>query len=413
MPLLVRMAWRNLGRNRIRTLLTAGAMTAAVALLLFTVALTNGMYDDMIVSATRQYTGHIVVGARGYRDDFDQNRNLDAADPELGRLATDPAVRGSSPRLRVFGLLAFGDETAAAEFLGVEPARERSVTLLQEHLVAGRYLAASAGQGAVVGRGLAERLGAKVGDRIVFLSQAADGSIANDLLTVEGVFATGDFGHDNGLALVSLPVLQELMLMEGRVHELALVVAAPGRAPEEAARLAGLLPPGGEYEVFPWQTLIPPLAEAIRLYDASIWIMVAVLYLAAASVFINTVGMNFHERRREFAVMLAVGSPPGLIRGLIAAEALLMGILAVAGGSLLGWASSVWLARVGLDLSGSFSPISYGWATIMPVFHGFLTARNYLDAAGAMLAMSFLASLPTARRAARVRPAAAIQGREG
>ncbi|MEZ4485027.1 MAG: hypothetical protein R2864_10685 [Syntrophotaleaceae bacterium] len=126
--------------------------------------------------------------------------------------------------------------------LGIEPALERpKLPRLHQLLVNGSYPAANE-SGALIGQGLAERLGVAPGDELIFVTQAADGSIGNDLLQVSGVFATGDSRQDNQLVLVALPWLQELVALPGQVHELALALQDPLLAGQISARLDSMLP---------------------------------------------------------------------------------------------------------------------------------------------------------------------------
>jgi ABC-type lipoprotein release transport system permease subunit len=410
--MLLKMAWRSLRRHRSRTLLTAGAMTASVALLLVTLAIVNGMFDDLLSTSTRQYTGHLVVEAKGYREEMDLYLTLPDPANALERTMAAPGVIGASPRLRVFGLLSLGEETAPAEFLGVDPARERGVTTLQNHLKAGTYSLVPGSGGILIGSGIARRLAATVGDRLVFLTQAADGSMANELMTVEGIFETGDFGHDNSLALVPLPDLQSLMVMEGGIHEISVLTTAPGEAAAVSQGVVAALAGTDGVEVLPWQRIIPVVAEVIAMYDLSVYIMIFVLYFAAGTVFFNTLTMNFMERKREFAVMLAVGTAPGMIRWLLLIEAALMGMIAILLGTGFGFLGSLYLDRVGIDLSGLISPISYGGATLLPILHGMISWGNVRTAAWAMLLVSIVAALPAIRRVSGINPARALQGRE-
>lgn len=405
--MLLRMALRNIWRNKRRSLLTVSAMVVSSSLLILSLGVFSGMFRDMLASATEQYHGHIVVSARGYQEDREMFGHLEPGDELLAAIAGLEGVTGVSPRLRGFGLVSHGQNSYPAELLGVEPEAERRVTTLAEKLVAGSYLKGGSGDGAVLGRGLAKKLGVVPGDELVFVTQAADGSIGNDLLTVAGVFATGDAGHDNALVLVGLPWLQEVMVLPGRVHEIAVAVREPMAAGALAETLAQRLPAG--LEVHDWGDLLPEMREAIAGYDVSRLIMAVILYFAAGLGILNTFFMSVLERTREFGILMAMGMRPMRIRLLVLLETLAMGAVSLVLGVALGLLLSLYMQAYGIDLSSWLTPVTYAGGTILPRLHATIEAANVTVPAALLLLVCLLAGLLPANRAAKLRPADAIR----
>jgi ABC-type lipoprotein release transport system permease subunit len=404
--MLWQLALRNNWRNRRRTLLTLSAMVASSALLILCLGIFSGMLQDMLASATEQYFGHLVIGVQGYQDDRDMFANF-IADDQLQMLFSQPPVQGFSPRLRSFGLLSHQQNSAPVELLGVLPAQERTVTSLQQHLTAGSYLPPDDADGALLGAGLARRLAVTVGDSLVFVTQAADGSIGNDILQVRGIFSTGDQGHDNGLALVPLRWLQRLLVLPGALHEISLRIDNPLQAAELAGHLRPSLPAG--LEVLDWGEMLPEMREVVASYDVSRMIIVVILYIATGLGILNTFFMSVLERTREFGVLMAIGMRPGQVRLLVLLETLSMGVLALICGVLLGVLLSLYMARVGVDLSGSLTPITYAGGTILPRLHAVLEPANIFIPALTLLLVCLLAGFLPANRAARMQPVVAIR----
>lgn len=404
--MLWQLALRNLWRNRRRTLLTLSAMVISSALLILCLGIFSGMLKDMLASATEQYFGHIVISSAGYQDDRDMFANF-AADKNLQQLLQRPQVQGFSPRLRSFGLLSHQQNSSPVELLGVLPDQERQVTSLQQNLIAGTYLPATDNHGALLGEGLARRLGVTIGDMLVFVTQAADGSIGNDLLQVRGIFATGDQGHDNGLALVPLLWLQQLLTLPGTLHEISLRIATPFQAAQLAAQLRSQLPAG--LEILDWGAMLPEMREVVASYDVSRMIIVVILYIATGLGILNTFFMSVLERTREFGVLMAIGMRPGQVRALVLLETLSMGVLSLVCGVALGVLMSLYMAHVGIDLSGSLTPITYAGGTILPRLHAVLELSNILIPAITLLLVCLLAGFLPANRAARMQPVVAIR----
>ena len=403
--MLWQLALRNIWRNRRRTLLTLSAMVVSSALLILSLGIFSGMFADMLATATEQYFGHMVISAKGYQDDRDMFANF-SAEQKLAVLR-HPRIVGSSPRLRSFGLLSFGQNSHPAELLGVLPQREAQVTRMQAQLRSGRYLQPGDDRGAVLGAGLARRLDVRPGDELVFVTQAADGSIGNDLLRVRGIFASGDQGHDNSLVLVPLGWLQQVLVLPDRLHEMALRVEQPLQAAELAEQLRPRLPP--KLELLDWGKMLPEMQEVVASYDVSRLIFVVILYFATGLGILNTFFMSVMERTREFGVMMAVGMRPGQIRLLVLLETLAMGVIALVVGGSLGILLSLYMATVGIDLSGSLTPITYAGGTILPRLRAVLEPANILIPALVLLLVCLLAGFLPANRAARMRPVVAIR----
>ncbi|TYO98689.1 ABC-type lipoprotein release transport system permease subunit [Geothermobacter ehrlichii] len=404
--MLLATAYRNLWRNRRRTQLTLSAMILSSSLLILALGIFSGMLDDMLASATEQYHGHVVISARGYQDSHDLYATLDPV-PLLEILRRRPEILGFSPRLRGFGLASGAKASRPVELLGVDPGAEVRVTTLSHQLEQGAPLNAGGTGQALIGRGLAEKLGLKVGDSLVLFTQAADGSLANDLLRITGIFATGDSRRDNNLVLCQLAWLQNFLVLPGRVHEISLRIADPLEAEKTAAALRTLVDP--ELEILDWGRLLPEMREAVASFDVSRMIIVLILYAATALGILNTFFMSVLERSREFGILSALGMRPRRILSLILLEAGLLGLIGLAGGTALGLLLTWPMAAVGIDLSATLTAVTYGGGTILPRLHAEFVAANFWLPALSLFLVSLAAGLPPARRAARLKPVEALR----
>lgn len=405
--MLAALAFRNLWRNRRRTLLTLSAMVVSAALLILALGIFTGMMDDMLATTTGLYHGHLAVAAPDYHARRDLHAHLPAATADRPELTELPGVRGLSPRLRAFGLISRAESSQPVELLGIDPRREATVTNLHTKLVSGQPLAGDDTNAVIIGSALARKLGVTVGGEVVVVTQAADGSIGNDLLTVRGIFATGDSRYDSRLALTPLPWLQQLLALDGRCHEVVVALDDPLQAFAAAGRLNTALPPG--LTARDWGEMLPEMREAIASFDVSRLIVAAILYLATGLGILNTCFMSVMERTREFGLLLAAGMRPWGIRRLVLLESLLLGVIGLATG-LLGGALLTWyMEAVGIDLSATITPITYAGSTILPRLRAVFDPANFYIPAALLLIVAILAGFLPANRAARLDPVAALR----
>ncbi len=405
--MLTALAYRNLWRNRRRTILTLLAMIVSVALLILALGVFSGMIDDLLATTTRLYHGHLVVAAPAYHDHRELHAHLAESTIDRPELAGVADRLGLAPRLRAFGLLSRNNSSYPAEILGVDPAREPLVTDLDRKVVAGRYLQPGEAGSVVIGSGLARKLGATVGSELVVVTQAADGSIGNDLLIVCGIFTSGDNRYDTRLALTPLPWLQRLLVLDGQIHEIAIAIEEPMQAFAAADRLNAILPAG--IAARDWGDLLPEMREAIAAFDVSRMIVVGILYLATGLGILNTCFMSVMERTREFGLLLASGMRPWGLRRLVLLETLFLALLGVAvgvaGGALLTW----YMQATGIDLSGAITPVTYAGGTILPRLRAVFAPGNFLVPAVMLVVVALLAGFLPANRAARLDPVAALR----
>jgi ABC-type lipoprotein release transport system permease subunit len=411
-----RIGFRNLGRNRRRTLITSLGLAAGYLAVVVLVGLLEGLTAEMIESGTSTLSGQLQVHNVEYRPErkiYDTIGGRDGADVErlLREVSSDPAIEAASPRVYAGGLVSSGDATTAGILTGVDPAREPGVSRLLRSLVRGR-LPTVGRNDILIGVEMARQLDVGVGDEVVLVAPAADGSLGNDLYTVSGIFRTGLMELDASYAVLPIGSLQRLIaLAPNRVHEIAAATSNPWLAPEAADRLrAGLAPLGLKIEVEPWTSLRPEMLDYARL--AKSWNAVIIIIVFAIAIFgvANTMLMATFERRREFAVMLALGTSPFSIMLTVFAEALALGGISLLVGVSVTLPVMTWLYHAPPDLSWFYGDYTFLGALIRPVLRVQPDLGTAVWTGVALVATAILASLYPAARAARVPPADTLSG---
>ena len=409
--MILELARRNLRRGAWRTALAGTALALATALLVVTLALIEGLFADMVRGVTRRTGGDALV-VRGTTPGAGRPEPIAGAAALVSALRRLPDVAAATPRLRIQGVLLAADRRAAAEVVGIDPAAEAFVTDLQQMLVEGGQLPGADGNEVLLGHLLAKRLGVHTGGGITLITRASDGLPISENFSVAGILATGDPRRDGTLALAGIDRISALSGLPGMAHEIGLSLMPAADVRRSAAAIGAALPPGSGLAAIPWQARFPALAEAVRFSRASSWWLIALFHAAAGLVTLIVLVLGAHERRREHAVCLALGTPATLLRRVIAVEALLLGAASVAAGSLLGAAIVLPLRTHGIDLSRFIGPVGYAGGTILPVLHAAPRADDLLRTGVSLLAVCALAAWISGRRIARLEPARVIAGRD-
>src|SRR4051794_14238362 len=157
----VKLAWRNILRNRRRTALTVTAIAFGVAALVFTWALFDGANSQSINSMTGTFTGHVQIHHRGYTDDPSLERTFTDAQVGIGKLESIPGVVSASPRIETSVLISTDENSRGVLLVGVDPVQEPKVTALQNKIASGSYLDPGRSGEILLGSSLAKTL--KVG----------------------------------------------------------------------------------------------------------------------------------------------------------------------------------------------------------------------------------------------------------
>jgi ABC-type lipoprotein release transport system permease subunit len=413
---LLQLAWRNLWRNPRRTFITMAAIALGYAMLMFVACLMAGLRWQMIENGTRLVLSQIQVHAPGYYPNRSIQKTVGGwkgtdVSALLAAITADPRVYAAAPRVYGYGLVNSGHRSAGVELLGVVPDQEPKVTVLNTQIVKGSYLSDRMPAGVVVGDKLASTIGVRLGSQIVLLTQAADGSMGNDLYIVAGIFHTGLDALDRSVVLISLASLQKLLnLTPGRIHEVGIRLNNISDAMAVAAALQARLAKIPPVEVMDWEKLVPELADYVQFNRGITFVLFFIFFLLAVIGIMNTMLMAVFERTRELGMLMALGMQPFQVIGLILAEAAALAGASLVVGAAIG-APLLWYLQVhGLDLGGATGAVvSLAGVVVGHLWYGRQDFPAYGEAAVGLALTSLVSALYPAWRAAHLRPTEAIR----
>lgn len=343
---MIALAWRNLWRNKTRTLLTASGIAFAVFLVTFSMAMQGGSYDDMIKAATRFYTGHAQISQRDFVTDNKLEQTVTQATALRERLQNEFPLL-ALPRVQAFGIVSKDERSIGGMLMGVDFAAETAQLDLYDDIIAG--VVPNQPDQALIGAAMARNLGVQLGDDLVILGSGKRGGVAAMALTVTGILSTGQGELDRSLLFAPIAGVQEAFGLEDEVHNLILVLENYQQGKPLADPIGNLLQPDQTYRT--WQQLLPEVEQGIELDRVSGQIFFYMLLILVSFAVLNTFVMVIFERTREFGMLMALGLRPWQIIRQVQVEAFFLGMLGV----LLGSATSAvlvgYLAEVGIPLN--------------------------------------------------------------
>ncbi len=396
------MAWRNVWRNRRRTLVTVAAMTFGLTTMIVYAGLMEGMLRDLENDVLDLEVGDLQIVAGDYRDNPSIYTQIEDPETLLARL--EEAGLPATARLLAFGLAAGNESAAGASFFGVNVERDARVSLVHEQLTEGEWLRPGDAKGVVLGRGLARTLDVGTGSELVVLTQAADGSMANDLYSVRGVLRGIGDGIDRSGIFMTEVAFRELLVVPTGAH-LIIVRRPPTLDLTAAAEQVHALAP--EHDVRTWRQLMPTIASIIDSARGMIFVMFFIVYVAIGILILNAMLMAVFERIREFGVLKALGVGPVEVLLLIMAESAIQTALALGIGVAVAVPGLLYLTQTGIDL-GSLAGVSLMGVALNPILRAGMNVQVFAGPIVALVSIVTVAVLYPAFKAALIRPVDAI-----
>jgi len=406
-----RLAWRNLGRNRRRTALALAAIAVAQLAVLAMDGLMNGWVESSQEALTGPMMGHAQIHAPEWREEQAPDLVIENLAETLANVRAADGVEQAYARIYAPALAARDIDGHASVVVGIDIAAEsEDGGLLQGLPREGQPEERSV----LVGSILAREAGIEVGDEIALLGTSADGSMANDLVTVRGIISTPmDLVNRMGIVM-PIATAQEIFVMPDQAHE----INVRGTGIEQTDALAATLRhvAGVEgLEVKTWRELAPELSQFLNMADAYSLIVLLIVFIAAAAGIANTLLMATFERRRELGMLLSLGTTPGRLVRIVLTEAVFLGLLGVFIGTVLGTLLVLYQGIVGIDLMGlgSDTPTTdmamFGLNFARPIYP-YLGLKDYVPGIVGIVIVSMIAAVWPAVVTARLEPMEAMRG---
>lgn len=301
---IIKLAWKNLWRNRNRTLITVSAIFFAVILSTIAESLKQGVFDNLVKNVVSFYTGYIQVHKKGYQDEQILDNSFLQSSQTEKEFQSEKNITSFTPRLESFALASSEELTKGCMVSGIAPETENKITALKTKLIKGDYLKED-DDAVIVAQGLAERFKLDVNDTIILIGQGYHGSTAAGKFKVKGILKFGSPQLNERILYMSLPTAQELFSAPGMITSYILSIGNEKEINESGRALRHLL--GRDYEVMTWEELLPEIKQHIATDSNNMKVVQGVLYLLICFGIFSTLLMMMLERKFEMGMLVAIG----------------------------------------------------------------------------------------------------------
>ena len=399
-----KIAFRSIFRQKRRSVLTALSMFGGFFLSAFFIGFSDGSYHQIIDMFTRNNLGHIQVHESTYLDKPTLYKTIDNSEEIYTVLEKIRDVDAFAPRIYSAGIASVGEKSTGVKITGIDPRKENNATNFDRKVVEGDVFTSEDAYEVILGKGLAKMLKAAPGEELVVISQGADGSIANDAFRIVGFCESGNEINDRITMYIPLKTAQELLTLQGRIHEIAVTVKNLNQVEAVTEKINGSIH-RETLTASPWQEFAKSFYNAMQADVEGMWVMLIIIMFVVAVGVLNTVLMSVLERRREYGVLKAMGTKPGDIIKLILVEINILAVICIIIGSIAALGINYYMSIKGFTIP---EPFSYGGMQFSHMTSE-INLRSFVIPAVIVLLSATVVGFFPALKAAKTDPAKAMR----
>lgn len=407
------LAWRNLWRNKRRTLIAASSVFFAVVLALLMRSMQTGYYDYMIDSSVKTYTGHLQIQGKDYWEKRSLEESMILDDNIINRVGEIDGVELTVRRLETFSLISYGMVTRVVQVAGIEPEAEDRLTSIKNRIVKGEYFSKDS-RGIILAEGLADLLNAEIGDSILIYGQGLYGITAAELIPVQGIARFSLPAQNKSYAYLSLPYSQWVFSAPDRLTSLSIMVENRNQVNEIQKEIKTLFDQtnvlaGEDYDIMSWEELSPELVQYIQIDNAQGIIMLGILYIVIAFGIFGTIMMMTAERVKEFGILISVGMKKWKLYLVTTLETIFISFIGVVAGAVVSLPLIIYFVNNPIPLTGEMADaiVAWGFEPILPfaIYPGMFIAQVWT-----VLAIALVSGLYPINFIRKIKPVEAMRG---
>ena len=363
--MILKLIWRNLWRNSRRTLITMASIAFAVLFAIIMKSFQNGVFNNLIKNVVGYYSGYVQIHQKGYWDEQVLDNCFALDNSLIEKLKQNPQINVIVPRLETFVLISKGNLTKGCMLVGTDAVKENELTQLKNKIIKGAYFQ-NKEEAVILSEGLAKRINAAVNDTIVLFGQGYHGVMAAGKFKIKGIVHLASPAMNDAFVYLPLSATQYYLSAENRLTSLSLGIDNPEKMNTIVQNLQPSI--GKNYEVMPWQEMMPEIANHVKADGFSFYIFSGILYLIIGFGLFGTILMMTVERMYEFGMLIAIGMKKSKLKMILLGETLLITLLGVVLGMLLSLPSVIYLQEKPIRFSGEIAKAyeQFGFEALFP-----------------------------------------------
>ena len=402
---LVWLAWKNLWRNRSRTLITVSAVFFSVILSVLASSSKSGIFEQLVKNVAGIYSGYIQLHRKGYWNEQMIDNGFQISNNLENKIKASKNVIAISPRLESFALVSVGESTKGCMVIGIDPQAESKIIRLDKRLIKGNYLNKKSDHFALVSDGLIKHLNLKLQDTIILISQGYHGTIAAGRFIVSGILKFGSPVINDRTIFLKLNDAQEFYGADGIITSYVLSPKSTQNLNESTSEISQLT--GQKYETMSWEDMMPEIKQHIATDSNNMFIVQCILYLLISFGIFSTLLMMMEERKAEMCMLIALG----LQNTNLSLTLFFESIITVSLGCISGILASIPIAvyfnhhpiKLGAELSKSYE--RFGFEAIFPTS---IDPSIFIEQAIIVLCIGVLLSIYPAIKSLQLDPVKSI-----
>lgn len=361
---IAKLAWRNIWRNKRRSLIVILSIVVGVSASLLNDSYGVGIMNQMVDNLIKSHDSNVQIHKSGFRD----NKKVNDVIPNFNRISSILAklkeINGYSERVICFGLISSAANSSGVSIVGLKPELEKNVTDIYKKIIAGRYLSTGRNE-IVLSKKVAEKLEVEIGDKLVAVASDINGNVSSQMFRVVGIYRSGISEYDNIYVYIPLADAQEMLNLGNNIHEIAVSIEGYRKSSELKAKILSEFNKNDIvtdiYEVSTFQEIMPLMMAFLDVYHQWSYIIYLIIGIAVLFGVVNTMLMTVMERINEFGVIMSIGIRRGKLVRMIIYESLFMGLIGTIIGFTVGLLIYYPMSVNGVDMSQfSESMASFG-----------------------------------------------------
>ncbi|MBN2402675.1 MAG: ABC transporter permease [Spirochaetes bacterium] len=408
MKTLILISWRNLWRQKRRSLIVILSVGLGIFAMILSIGLLNGMINQAVENTISTSIGHIAIHQKGFQDTMKLEYNFLPARGIEKIIMEENYVSSYAPRLKVQAMVRSAEASRGVLVYGIDPEKEKTISKISDYTIkedGGAFLDSPSEGSILISKSMAKKLDLLIGDKLVLMIQDKNNEIVGIGMTVKGFFQTPVDSFDKFVVFAGMRKMQEITGLDKNITEINILLK--DKKDVDAVKKLLISKIGNpDLEILTWKDMVPNLVSAVKFMDAMMYIFFSIIFITVIFSIANTLVMAIMERFHEIGVMKSIGTRPSWIFFIVIFEAVNLGLIGLAAGVSMGTICTMVLSNVGLDFSFFIESMRM-WGTGSIIYPSIKT-MDIVMATVIVMSTTIVAALYPAVKAARIKPLEAL-----